>query len=98
MQRFKEDYGSKTYYGMLRGRIKEAKGRHQAKTERIKHGKWREEKTGASHMETGCWSVPVWLSPAPNYHHLSWPRIKLIPALFPACTHAAGALANCKLG
>lgn len=42
-------------------------------------------------------AVPVWLSPAPNYHHLSWPGIKLIPALFLARVHAADLLVTASL-
>lgn len=50
-----------------------------------------------SHGDWLLVSVPVWLSPAPDYHHLSWPGIKLIPVISSARMHAGDPLANCKL-
>lgn len=91
--------GAKLTTGCLGEGLKEGKGRHQAISGRSEHGKWRGgiNRRGQSH---GGWllvSVLVWLSPAPDYHHLSQPHIKLILAIFSACMRICDLLANCKL-
>ena len=91
--------GVKLTMGCLGEGPKEGKGRHQARSGRSENGKWRGgiNRRGQSHRDWLLVSVWVWLSPAPDYHHLSWPRIKLILAVSSARMRICDLLANCKL-
>lgn len=91
--------GAKLTMGCLGEGLKEGKGRHQARSRRSEHGKWRGgiNRRGQSHGDWQLVSVLVWLSPAPDYRHLSQPHIKLILPISSASVRICALLANCEL-